>query len=374
MFDCCKIDLYDKAAVRAFIEVPFKLYAENPNWVPPLKKPLLRMLTEGSGMQLNGGPYALFCVKDGGRCVGRILAGVNRIKNSQRKSNEGYFALFECINDPDAAQALMDAAKDWLRAQCVDFFTGPVSPTNGDDNRGILIEGFDRMPTVNTAYTMAYYPALMDGLGMEKYLDFYAFDINFSKVPFERVRKVVEFGKKKAKIEIDHLNLNDIEKDARDIHHILTLSMQSQWAHLEIPTYAQVLEEFSSMKKMLNEKLIFIARKDGEPVGMIASIPDYNQVLCRMNGKTGLVSALKFLYYRKKITRVKNFMQFIVPRFQGTFVLPSLYAAFYDAFLAGGYEAMECATVAEINAGSLNTLEGVGFEKCMTYRIYKSAL
>jgi hypothetical protein len=215
----------------------------------------------------------------------------------------------------------MDAAKTWLKEQQVDFFTGPVSPTNGDDNRGILLEGFDRMPTVNTAYTMPYYSALMDALGMEKYLDFYAFDINFSNAQFERVHRVVAFGKKKANIQIDHIHLNDIAKEARDIYRILIRSMRSQWAHLEIPTYEQILEEFSSMKKILNEKLIFIARKDGEPIGMIASVPDYNQVLCHMGGKTGLVSALKFMYYKKRITRVKNFMQFIVPRFQGTFVL-----------------------------------------------------
>lgn len=374
MFISCKIDLQDTSSVRAFVALPFTLYRGNKNWVAPIKKNLYNMLVNGSGMQLGGGPYALFAVKNGRKIVGRILAGVNRVKNSQRKANEGYFSLFECIDDMAAAQSLINAAKDWFREQNVDFFTGPVSPTNGDDHRGILLEGFDRMPTVNTAYTMAYYQAMMDALGMEKYLDFYAFDINFSKAQFDRVRKIVAFGKKKTNIEIDHIHLDDIKNEARDIHRILMLSMRSQWAHLEIPTYDQVLDEFSSMKKLLNEKLIYIARKEGEPVGMIASVPDYNQVLCHMNGKLGLVSALKYLYYKKRITRVKNFMQFIVPRFQGTFVLPSLYAAFYEEFIACGYQTMECATVAEINAGSLNTLKGVGFEKCMTYRIYKGTL
>ncbi len=374
MYNVIQIDKTNRSDVKKFVDFAFELYKNNKYWVPPLKNKQIKLLTRGESMQLSSKDYELFAVIYDGKIVGRILVGINHVKNKQKNSNEGYFSLFECIDDVKAASLLIDTARDWLKKRGAEFFTGPVSPTNGDDDRGILIEGFNRMPTVNTAYTMDYYPKLFKSIGLSKYLDFYAFAINFDNAKVERVKNVVEYGKKKSSINIAPLNFNDIETDVKDIYNILVNSMRSQWDHLETPTFSQLNEEFKMLKSMIDPALVLIARVKDEPVGFVAGIPDYNQALCHMKGKMNIISAIKFLYYKYHITRVKFFMQFVIPQYQGTFVLPSLYLAMYENFLKRGYLSMECATVAEINAGSLNTLEGVGFEKCMTYRIYKCTI
>lgn len=109
---------------------------------------------------------------------------------------------------------ILDVALKWLKSHKVDMVTGPVSPTNGDDFRGVLLTGFDERPAVNTTYTMNYYKDIFDQLGYEKYLDFYVFSMNFDGVEKtkDRVVKLIEYGKKKVNLSIEPFNKSKWKK------------------------------------------------------------------------------------------------------------------------------------------------------------------
>jgi hypothetical protein len=369
-----QINPKDQKALRRFIDCPYELYKGHPFWVPPLRSSLEKTLREGSGMQLSGGPHALFILEDGGRAAGRILVGINQVKNAQRHQNQGYFSLFECEDDPEKARQLMDGAARWWAVRQVDLVTGPVSPTNGDDYRGILVEGFDQMPAINTTYTMPYYPRLLESLGYSKYLDFYAYSLKFDPAEIDRVNRIVAYGRKKINLDIQGLCMKKIGADIHAIHQVLTEAMQPFWEHLEIPTYEQIKAEFDSSRKLLDPDLILIARIDGVPAGFVAGMPDYNQVLRHIRGRLTPLSALKFLYYRPRIRRVRMFMQFVVPKYQRTVVTAALYAELYRRYQKHGYTDMEASTMAEFNHAALSAMKGVGFVTNRVYRIYQKSM
>lgn len=371
-----QINLKDKKMLKRFVQIPYKIYRENPNWVPPIEKSLIKTITHGNSMQLRGGPYTLFMVEEDGSYIARLLVGINQNKNKQKNQNEGYFSLFECVNNRNAAKILLDGATNWLKEYGIDMVTGPVSPTNGDDFRGVLIDGFDEFPAVNTTYTMEYYKDLFQELNYEKYLDFYAFSMNFDEVDAtsDRIKKLVEYGKKKVKLSIKPLNKKQLDDDVKGVYDVFIEAQQSFWDHLEVPTYEKFYDEFLSMKFLLDSDLIYIARVNNVAVGFIAGIPDYNQVLYNFKGKLNVLSLFKFLYYKNKISRARMFMQFVIPKYQKSVVTPGLYLALYEGFLRKGYINMEASTIAEFNIDSLQTIKGVGFDVSRIYRVYKKSL
>ncbi len=371
MYKIIEINRDNNKELQSFINFPYMLYKGDPYWVPPLKGELKKLLQHKEGMQLNGGPSALFMVKKDGINAARILVGVNHTKNGQRGRKDGYFALFEAIDDIKATKLLMDKAISWFLKEGVDRITGPMSPTNGDDNRGFTIEGFNSLPSINTVYTKDYYPAMMEALGMTKYLDFYAFNLTFDKRQIERVKSIEDYLKRKLQLTVDPLNLKNIDEEIKAIHQVLVQSMLAHWEHLEVPTYDQIYQEFVSLKNFIDPALIQIARVKGKPVGFVAGIPDYNQVLRHLKGKLTPLGALKFLYYRRRITRARMFMQFVIPEYQKKGVVAALYGELYRGYSSRDYKEMEGSTIAEFNVDSLAIIKGVGFEKSRAYRLYK---
>ena len=371
MLELIEIDRKNPRALRQFVDYPYHLYKDDPNWAPPLKSSLMRALAQASSMQLAGGPFVLFMAREHGAWVGRVLAGINEVKNRQRHCNDGYFSLFECADNLNAARLLLDTASAWLGDRGVERITGPVSPTNGDDYRGFIVDNFDDMPAINTTYTKPWYPRMMQALEWEKYLDFYAFQTRPKEAFVRRVERVSAYTKKKYGIRTSPLDMKHLDAEASAIHGILIRSMLHHWEHLEVPTYEQVREELFSMRALLNPDLVHIARVEQKPVGFVTGIPDYNQVLCHMNGLLTPVNILKFLYYKNKISRVRMFMQFVLPEYQKQGVAITLYDALFQSFLRHHYRDLEGSTIAEFNADSLASVESVGFERCRTYRIYQ---
>lgn len=364
----------NRRGIAAFARFPYDLYRSEKSWVPPFRKRQQSMLRNGDGMQLSGGPFKLFAAFDDGRIRGRLLAGVNRVKNKQKALNDGYLSLFECEDDSEVSSHLFAAAENWLIGEGVDRVTGPVSPTNGDDLRGVLLDGFGQMPAINTTYTKPYYPALFESSGYEKYIDFYAFHLNSISESYERVKRIVDHRAGKMELTIRPLDLRNIESEAAAIHFIFAAAARESWEHLETPSTEQILGEFSSLKTFINPDLVLIARIKEQPVAMVVAIPDYNEVLVRMNGSMSPLSILKFLVYRRKIRRIRAFMQFAVPKYQGSAVMPALYFKLYENTVANGFREIEGSTIAEMNLSSFGTLESVGFEKSRTYRIYQKTL
>lgn len=366
-------DSSDRRLLERFLQFPYDLYAGDSCFVPPLRGGLKKTLKLSKGMQLEGGPWTLLLADEDGKTLGRLLCGINEVKNLQRGLHEGYVSLFESVNDPKVPAAMLAFAEKWLRDRGANMVTGPVSPTNGDDFRGVIIDGFGRMPAVNTNYTKAYYGELFERCGYTKYLDFYAFDMT-TENSAERAQRLLDYGERRLSLKISQFDMGDVRGECRAIQKVFAAAALEQWDHIEIPTFEQIYEEFFALRQFIDKRLIQIARINDEAVGFVAAIPDYNEVLVRMDGRMNLHGILTFLKYRRKIKRIRVFMQFVVPKYQKTAVTGALYASLYLAFKKAGYTDMEGSTIAEFNRDSLASVRGVGFKESRIYRIYQKTL
>lgn len=366
------VEVTNKRLLKEFIDLPYKLYKDDPNWVPLIKLLTKQTVNGKNNMLFSNGIHITYILQKDGETAGRLIAGIDFKTNEEKKLKRGYISLFECINDVKAASIMFDYAKDWLRKKGMEWVEGPVSPSDGDDYRALLQRGFDSPPVLFDSYNPEYYLDLFETCGFTKFRDYYAFHFVSERFPSDRFVKVVEYSMKKYGFRIDSVNLKDIDNEIKDIRKILLKAVPDSWTNFVIPSVEDIKKEANMLMKFIDPELICIARlnETNEPIGFVVGTPDYNQVFSKMNGTLLPFGIFKFLYYRKRITRVRIFMQFVIPEFQGRAVNAAIFYNYMQIAGRKGLIDAEGSTVGEENAQALRVLEAAGGERYKTYRMY----
>src|SRR6185503_12289813 len=172
MLNIEKIDTSNKEQVKRFVELPYRLYKDCPQWVPPLYVDAYLPLNRKKHPFFEHSEADFFIALRDGEVVGRISAAINQPFNEYHDVRKAHFYAFEAINDLEVARALFEAATDWAKSRGMDTLIGPkgLSPFDG---YGILVEGFEhRQMMTMMNYNFAYYPKLLEALGFEKEVDF----------------------------------------------------------------------------------------------------------------------------------------------------------------------------------------------------------
>src|SRR4051794_8201494 len=160
-----------RADLRAFIDLPFRLYDTAPLWVPPLRFDIKDRLDRAKNPFFEHAEAEYFLARRDGRVVGRISAQVDQNFNAFQDNDWGLFGWFDCEDDQEAARALVDAAAEWLTARGRDRMVGPMSFTTNDEGMGTLVDGFDRLPTILNQWNFTYEGPLLESAGLVKAMD-----------------------------------------------------------------------------------------------------------------------------------------------------------------------------------------------------------
>lgn len=370
------IPVVSRSEMKRFLKLPWKIYKGDKCWVPPLLKDIETSLDTAKNPALQKIKHDLFLVLMNDEPVGRIYAGIDTHLNHKKNMNMAFFALFECINDYEVARLLFDTAFNWAGQNGADFVCGPVSVTgtDGDENKGMLVNCFDKPPVIMNSYNPAYYMGFMEKYGFVKDYDVFAYyldkDIMFKKDP----SKIIAYAQKRYGFKVDTLNPNDLENEIKALKHIMDIAMPDEWPDLVPPTLEELHETAKRLINNADPALLPIARHGNEPIGFAIALPDYNQVLIHLNGRITPLSALKYLWYKRKITSVRMFAMFVVPEFRSKGVS---FAIYYTAFKNGidkGYTWGEGSTIGETNLRMRADIEGTGATHYKTYRIYRKEL
>lgn len=289
-----------KADLRAFIDLPWRLYASDPNWVPPLKSEVRELLTPGKNPFFGHAEAQYFLARRGERVVGRISAHIDKLALEQPVEQgmgpgTGNFGLFEAEDDA-TAKALIAAAEDWLRAKGMTRVLGPISLSIWEEP-GLLIEGHDHPPTVMMGHNSPAYQAMIEGAGYTpvKQLKTYELDITRAFPPL--IQRIVQSGEKNGRIRIRKVDKKRFDAEAAIILSILNDAWGNNWGFVPI-TDAEVAHTGKKLKPIVFEDLIMIAELDGEPVAFMMTLPDLNQAIKPMNGSLlpfGWIKLLKWL-------------------------------------------------------------------------------
>lgn len=364
-------EVSDKRGILEFIKLPWVLYKDDNYWVPPIISQQYRTLTGHNNPLLQKNPHAFLIARRNSSPVGRLLIGINSDLNAFSGKSDGFFSLFEAADDEDVVASLFSAASAWFKSKGVTAIVGPISPTNGDDGRGILTKGFDCLPVMLNNYNPQYYEALILKCGFTKYMDFYAYRIDVANLDVERYGRVVEFAMKKYGFRIDRIDAKKFDRETRDLKTIIDLATPDTWTHVTRATMDDVRRMAQSLRSIMDEDLVYIARVGDEPIGFVAALPDYNPILKEVNGRLFPFGFLKLLGAKRRVTGGRVIMQFVVPRFRNKAVNGAIFYKLMIAANAKGYTYGEGSTIAEWNVESMRSVENAGGHLYRIYRLYQ---
>jgi GNAT superfamily N-acetyltransferase len=364
-----------KRDLTRFVKLPFRLYKDEPNWVPPLIYERKRHLNRDKNPFFEHAEAEYFLALRDGQVVGRISAHVDHRLNEFQNNDWGLFGFFECENDQEAADALFKAAEDWNRARGRDRMVGPFDFSTNHEC-GLLVDGYDLKPQVLEFWHHPYYQQLIENAGLAKAMDLYKYFLDVSDrekilpVVFELADKVEsEHG-----IVVRNMRKRDFESEVRRFMEVYNAAWENNWAFVPL-TEAELRDYAKQLKPLLDEHWAWIAEtKDGGTAGAALTLLDWNEVLIDMNGRLFPTGWIKFLRGRKKIKHVRVFALGVKPEYQHTGVAAKFYVEHFDQAGRGIVKSGEMGWILEVNTAMNRGMEAMGGRIVKRYRVYDKPL
>ena len=359
----------------SFIKFPWKIYRDDPAWVPPLIIERKAFLDRRRHPFYKHGDATLFLAKRNGEVVGRIMASEDPNYNSLHQSNVGCFGLFDCIKNNEVADVLFRAAADWLRGKGRNGIMGPIDYST-NYVCGLLIDGFQHPPTLLTAHNPPYYADLIEQCGFTKAKDWYAWWFSQAPAAAERLRTIASARADKHGVRIRPVNLKDIAGEGQRIRAIYNQAWEKNWGFVPF-TEAEMEHMAKEMKPILVPPGTLIAEIGNEPVGFVIGVPDINVALRHINGRLttfGLpIGLLKLLYYRTKIRTGRLVALGVVEKYRRAGIAEMLVLQVMDEAFKRGFTG-ELSMTLEDNVMVNRFIEAMGAARYKTYRIYRKSL
>lgn len=358
-----------------FIRVPWRIYADDPAWVPPLLAERRQHLSAKNPF-FEHAKWRAWIAYRGKTAVGRICAQVDRLHLERHRDAAGFFGMLEGEDDAALFGALLETAEGWLREQGMRMVRGPFSLSINQES-GLLVEGFDTPPMVMMGHARPYYPGHIEAHGYTKARDLLAYWLDLSFEVPKSVRRIMrqlggrarERPLRRAEFNHDMEILRDIFNDAWSDNWGFVPFTQSEFAHLG-----------RALKFLITDECVQIVELDGEPVAMMVWLPNVNEALRDLNGRLLPHGWLKLLWRLKvRFPRaVRVLLLGVRRRLQGGplgAALPfMLIEASRRAAVKRGVRAAELSWILEDNRGVCSIIESIGGVPYKRYRVYEKEL
>jgi GNAT superfamily N-acetyltransferase len=291
-----------KADTKAFIEVAYRLNADDPNWVAPLREEVAATISPKKNGWFSHAEGQLFLAERDGKPVGRISAHIDLLALEQPPEQgfgpgTGFWGMFEA-EDENAAKALVKAAEDWLRAKGMTRALGPVSLSIWEEP-GLLVKGHDHPPTVLMGHHPARYQPWIEALGYAEAKRLLTYDLDIAQPFPPLIQRIVDNGEKNPRIRIRRVNKSKFPEEAAIILAILNDAWSDNWGFVPL-TQPEVDDVGKKLKPLVFEDLIMIAELDGEPVAFMVTLPDLNEALMPLKGSLLPFGWAKLLWWLRK--------------------------------------------------------------------------
>ncbi len=352
------------STAKLFLKLPLIIYKNDPNWIQPLDKDIEEVFDETKNKSFRNGKLQRWILQnDNKETIGRIAAFTNtKYKNKGDDVPVGCIGFFECINDKNAAFLLLDTAKEWLQNEGMQAMDGPVNFGERDKWWGLVTKSF-MQPMYGMNYNPSYYVSLFEEYGFKIFFEQVCFGMK-SKEPLEKKiwdrHNEIESN---PKFSSSHLYKKDLKKYAKDFATVYNKAWAGHGGLKQL-SEAQVLIMFNKMKPIMDEKIIWYAYYDNEPVAIFINLPDLNQWFKYLHGKFGFLQKIKFLWV-KQFTKNKKFTGIVfgvVPEWQGKGVDGYIIAeaAKYVQSAECPYEDYEMQWIGDFNPKMLNVASSLG--------------
>ena len=369
-----------RADLAAFINLPFTLYKNDPDWVPPLKADVRKLLDQNHHPFYDNGREAeieLFLARDGRQVVGRIAAVLNHAHNRAHDENVAFFGFFETVNRPEVANALLAGAEDWARGRGVDAVRGPASPSTNYEC-GLLVKGFDRPPVLMMTHTPLWYRDLIEGAGYAKAKDLYAYLSPVHDDSLPRLQKLAARAQRRNPgLTTRSVDLKHFDREVALIKELYNDAWEENWGFVPVSD-AEFDALAGELKDLVYPDLVRIASIDDEPIGFILTVPDWNPVLKDIGGSLWRhpIKLLRHLLFTKpaSLAGIRVILLGIKEGYRNRGIEAVFFANGIEVALKAGYEWCEYSWILEDNERTKGAVRLMGGELDKIYRMYEKAL
>ncbi len=368
----------DKASTRAFLDVPFSLYRDDPNWVAPLYLERFDHLNTKKNPYFQHADAQLFVAYRDGRPVGRISAQHDRLRLEHHKDHTGQFGFFESENDAAVAHALFGAAEDWLRRRGLTKVQGPFNFSINDE-LGMLVHGFDHKPNMMMGHALPYYQTLMDAGGFRKAKDLIAYYTDDLGPLPPLLQRVTKRAMASGDIVIRPLDKKNIKRDIAIVMDIFNDAWSHNWGFVPF-TSAELEKLANDMKMLVHGDYVAIVSYKGEDAAMSVTLPNLNDWIDGFNGRLLPFNWLKLAkaVIAKRPPSIRMPLLGVRKKFQDGILGSAIAVAAIDRVrnyhISRGSKACEMSWILEDNTRIRHIIEELGGVPYKTYRIYEKDL
>jgi GNAT superfamily N-acetyltransferase len=362
---------------KRFVDVPYEFYPDRyPQWVPPLRRDVKSTLDPSSNAFFEHGDMQLFLAEDAsGAAVGRVAGIVNGMHLQKYEDATGFFGFFECVDDYAVAEALLDAAADWLREQALEHMRGPANPSL-NDTAGLLVDGFDREPSLLMPYNPPYHEDFLERYGFERVMTMWAYYLHKKYVEYERLKRGVDLVKRRTPgLSLRTLDTDRFEEEVRTVREIYNDAWADNWGFVPM-TEAELRQFANELKQIVDPEIVFFVEHEGVPVGFSVALPDVNQALRHVpDGRLfplGLPKLLLNFYYG--IYECRMPLMGIRKEYQGKGLDTMLVLATIENGPAHGYDACEMSWVLDTNERLKNHVTSLGAVVDKEYAMFEAPI
>ena len=362
--------------LNAFIELPYRLRKDDPNWVPPLRFERRQLLDRSKNPWFEHSEAELMLAERNGRVVGRVSAHIDHRWDEFQGGNDGMFGFIDAEDDGEVFEALIDAAARWLRERGRTRMLGPMDFTMNDEC-GVLIEGYDEPSMILEPWHPPYYAERLEAAGLEKEIDLLMWALWFGQLKegtefHPMIHKAAAYSREKG-VEVRNMRRRDMAAEVTRFMEVYNEAWGRNWGFVPI-TEAEVEFQAKNLKPVLDENWAMIAEKDGEVIGAALTLPDVEQALAKMNGRLLPFGWWHFLRRRSYIDRVRVFALGVKREYQHLGVAAALYERHMEMAQEVGPLGGHMGWILETNNSMNRAMEGMGGTVVQKYRIYRLPL
>ena len=361
---------------KEFILTNVRLNRDNSNYIRPLDKDIEEVFDAKKNKAFRFGGVKRWLLKnDSGESIGRIAAFTNKkYRNKGDEVTVGGMGFFDCINDQSAANLLFDTAKIWLQGQGVEAMDGPINFGERDRWWGLVVEGF-QPPLYGMNYNPPYYKELFEAYGFQPFFHQICFGVQPKKPLTPKIWERHAGFEKQGGFSARYIDKGAIEKYAGDFAAVYNAAWAGHGGLKEMKKEQAILL-FKKMKPVMDERIVWFAYHNEEPIAIFTNLPDLNQWFKYLNGKFDLLHKLKFLWVQKTkpCKKFTGIVFGVVPEWQGKGIDAYLIAEAAKVVQSpqSPYTEYEMQWIGDFNPKMINVAAGLGdtyqSRKLTTYR------
>lgn len=368
-----EINTADKRQVQKFLDLPYRIYQDTPQWVPPLKADARQPLDRKKFPYYRSNDAAFLLVVENGQVIGRVAILENRRFNAFNDRKAATFYLFECENTLEAATSMFEHGAEWARKRGLEELIGPKGFTVFD-GLGLLVEGFEYRPAFGQPYHQPYYRELVESCGFQVTGELVTGTMEESTKFPEKVHQVADILKRRRGLSVAHCETRgELRKVLEQLKELYNQSLGETRENTPVTD-----EEFQALSRQMlwfaDPKLIKIVMKGDEPVGFLLAYPDVSAALQKTRGSLLPFGWLVMLVELRRTKWININGAGIVERYRGLGGTALLFSEMYKSVAESRYRFADIVQIGTENEKMLREIRDFGIKINKFHRMYRLAL